>query len=337
LVLTKKNSKFIAYHGIKNPEWSSMNYNSISDKYLTNPAVYKCVNLISRNLSVIPIDVIDKKDQRKLVNHEIIDLINKPNMYQTKVSFFENVSSNIVIHGEAFIEILRDKDNKPLELHILRSDKVNIVYDKNMNPYAYEYFNGEEKRIVKFQNICHIKNFNPVGQRGISPLQSVMKIIDIYDAAINHNYRVLQNSGRPSGALVIDNKSSNLTDEQRAKLRDDMTKLYQGTDNAGKMMLLEGPFKWVEMAISAKDFDYMNAISMTCGMIALALDVPIPLLGGLISSQPTYSNYKEAQISLFNNTIIPMIVKILNSINEHVLSEYSLSAEISDNYLKNIN
>lgn len=336
----RRNSQIITYEGGKNEQWSEINYTSASEKYLSNPAVSKCINLISSNLAVIPLKVLKNgKEIKKNDRDLIVDLINKPNPYQNKVAFFESIAINLIISGEAFIEVIRDEDEMPLELNILRPDKVNLVFNSDMMPTRYEYFNGHKPRVILSKNICHIKNFNPLSHRGSSPMQSIMKIIDIYEAAIKHNYRLLENSGRPSGALVVDNKDSNLTESQREKLREDITKLYQGPENAGKIMLLEGPFKWVEMAISAKDFDYSNAISMACTIIALALGVPTPLLSGLTQGQPTYSNFKEAKLSLFVSTIVPMMKKILYEINEKIFTEsVNYSIEMDDNHVKeNIN
>lgn len=332
----RRQTQIITYPGDENGQCAEMNYASTAEKYLSNPAVSKCVNIISTNLSVIPLKIIkDGKSLKKNQKDHISDLVNRPNPHQNKIAFFENIATNLILSGEAFIEIIRDKeDDFPLELNPLRPDKITLVLNKHFKPTAYDYFDGTESRVITMENMCHIKNFNPLSNRGASPMQSIMKIIDIYEAAIRHNYRLLENSGRPSGALVVDNKDSNLTEEQREKLRNDITKLYQGVENAGKIMLLEGPFKWVEMAISAKDFDYLNAISMSCTLIALAIGIPTPLLGGITQSQPTYSNYKEAKLSLFINTIIPMFKKIIYELNEKLFTDnMQYLFEIDDEYI----
>ena len=65
------------------------------------------------------------------------------------------------------------------------------------------------------------------------------------------------NGARPSGAIVFKprdeaGQSVQLTEYQRAQLLQDMQVRFQGTDNSGRPMLLEGDFDWKEMGLSRR-------------------------------------------------------------------------------------
>lgn len=331
----RQDGRIINYQSAK-LNWSAMNFSAAADRYMTNPAVFQCVNIVASNMAVVPIKIFNKSREIKASDHDLTqELMNKPNPYQNKVAFFESIAASMMIFGEAFVEIVRDGDGNAIELNPISPSNINTVLNKNFALHKYEYHSENVSRVIDLNNMCHFKNYNPIGHRGISPMQSIMKIIDIYEAAIRHNYRLLENSARPSGALISDEV---LSREEKEQLRNDISDIYEGPENAGRIMLLEGKrFKWQEMALSAKDFDYTKAISMACSIIALALGVPTPLLSGITSNQATYSNYKEAKMSLFVNTIIPMMKKIVSELNEKLFVENSLyRLEVDDDYVNDV-
>ena len=88
----------------------------------------------------------------------------------------------------------------------------------------------------------------------MSPLEAGSGAIDQHNAVAGHNLCLLQNGGRPSGALVIKSGRDNysLTEEQRHSLRQDLKEIYEGTRNAGRIMMFEGDFEWKEMGLSQK-------------------------------------------------------------------------------------
>ncbi|MCP5940254.1 phage portal protein, partial [Klebsiella pneumoniae] len=71
---------------------------------------------------------------------------------------------------------------------------------------------------------------------------------------------LMQNGGRPSGALLVKPgpHGQTLTTEQRKTLREDLKDLYEGTKNAGRMMIIEGECEWKEMGLSPKDLDFIE-------------------------------------------------------------------------------
>ena len=105
-----------------------------------------------------------------------------------------------------------------------------------------------------------------------------------------------------------------LSDGQRQQLQDDINTRFQGTNNAGRPLLLEGDFDWKEMGISPKDMDFINQRNMTAKDIALCFGVPSQLIG--IPDAQTYANVQEARLSLYEETIIPLAKRIESDFNE---------------------
>jgi HK97 family phage portal protein len=179
-------------------------------------------------------------------------------------------------------------------------------------PEAFEYSaNGQSIRFAEdpvpgVRPILHVRLFHPVNDHyGMSPIEAAGVAIDIHNTASSWNKALLDNAARPSGALVYAAKSGNLTGEQYARLKAELEEGFQGARNAGRPLLLEGGLDWKPLSLSPKEMDFVQAKHAAAREIALALGVPPMLLG--IPGDNTYSNYQEAQRSLWRQTVLPLV------------------------------
>ena len=133
--------------------------------------------------------------------------------------------------------------------------------------------------------------------------------LDTHNAAGAWNKALLDNSARPSGALVYQPKDgANLSDEQYERLKQELEEGYSGTERAGRPLLLEGGLDWKAMGLTPKDMDFMEARNGAARDIALAFGVPPMLLG--IPGDNTYANYQEANRAFFRQTVLPLAARL---------------------------
>ncbi len=90
-------------------------------------------------------------------------------------------------------------------------------------------------------------------------------------------------------------------------MKRELEESFSGAINAGRPMLLEGGLDWKAMSLTPQDMDFLNAKNTAAREIALALGVPPMLLG--IPGDNTYANYKEANVSFWRQTVIPLAAK----------------------------
>jgi HK97 family phage portal protein len=194
-------------------------------------------------------------------------------------------------------------------------------------PVAYDYVlkgqvieSYEVDQTTGNSKVKHIKLFNPLDDYyGMSPIQASSVDVDQHNLANKHNVNLLQNGARPSGAVIFNPKDETgghvqLSDVQRNQLINDVNQRFSGTGNAGKPMLLEGDFDWKEMGLSPKDMDFVQLKNMSAKDIALVYGVPSQLIG--IPDAQTYSNFAEAKLALYNETIIPLLDRVQGDLNE---------------------
>jgi HK97 family phage portal protein len=245
-------------------------------------------------------------------------LLDRPNPLQSRENFMETLVSTLLLSGNAYVEAVRDDAENVTELYVLRPDRIQIEPGVYGLPKAYIYeVEGKKRRIpvdpeTGRSSILHLKLFHPNNDwYGLSPLQAAALAIDQYNAVGHHNLTLLENGGRPTGALIMKqgDHALPLTEEQRENLKEELAAAYGGSQRAGKMMVLEGDMEWKEMGLSPKDLDFLHGKFMSAREIAQAFGVPPMLVG--VPGDATFANYKEARFHLWEDTILPLLNRLM--------------------------
>lgn len=323
----KKESAMMGYFGVPTNKGKDYKYTDLADEgYLQNAIVYRCVNEISKGASAVPIDIYS--GDNKLENHPLLRLLDRPNPLQSRAEFISALSGYLLLSGNCYVLKTGSEQSAPKELHFLRPDRVNINSNTNSTiPSSYEYrvggkvvANYQVDPETGFSLVKHIKYWNPLDDfYGASPLFAAAVEVDQHNLASDHNINLLSNGARPSGAVIFKPQDSegfavNLSESQRQQLLTDLNNRFQGSNNAGRPLLLEGDFDWREMGLSPKDMDFINLKHMAATDIALCFGVPSQLVG--VPDAQTYANVAEARLALYEETIIPHLKQIESDMNE---------------------
>lgn len=161
--------------------------------------------------------------------------------------------------------------------------------------------------------LLHLKLFHPLDDHlGFPPLAAAQVALDLHNAAARWNKALLDNSARPSGALVYQPKEGgNLSADQYERLKTELDEGYSGPMRAGRPLLLEGGLDWKSMGLSPRDMDFVEARNGAARDVALAFGVPPMLLG--IPGDNTYANYQEANRAFYRLTVLPLVSRIAAS------------------------
>lgn len=312
--------------------WSSQNYETFaSEGYMKNVIAHRCINLISTAASFVSLKLYKIENGQKIENadHPALKLLFQPSRLETKMDFFQSIYSYKMISGNSYIKASLSK-GIPTELKVIRPDKVKVLIDNHGEVCGYSCsVRAEEKKVYinHITNKCeilHLKNFHPLNNYyGFSSVEAARYGIDQHNEASNYAKSLLQNSARPSGALVVkgvDGNGGMLTDEQFERLRDQIDDEFIGIHNTGRPMVLEGGLDWKEMSMRPRDMDFIENKNSASREIALAFGVPPQLLG--LPGDSTYNNMMEARIALWEQTIIPMITDAISGISRWLSNLY---------------
>lgn len=278
---------------------------------------YECINKIAEAVAAIPFYLVRRRgnQQTEIEDHELLTLLDKPNPQMGGQKFREAAIKYLLIAGNSYIERAgpNGKGIPPKELYLLRPDRVKIIPGDSVQLVrGYRYEIGGQKQDFDFGQVQHLKYFHPTDDwYGLSPLEVAAKGIDISNLFMAWNASLLKNDCKPPGAFFSQQR---LSDDDRQRLEEEVVEKWAGSENAGRPLLLEGgSVEWKPFSISPRDMDYLNAEKMTTRKICRIFGVPPELLGD--NENKTYSNYKEARLAFYMETILPLAYFFRDELN----------------------
>ncbi|OLP61847.1 phage portal protein [Xaviernesmea oryzae] len=296
-------------------QWTSRSYAALArEGFMRNPVAHRCLRLLSEAAGAVP--TLLYAGGRELTDHPALSILARPNERQSGIDFFETLYGHLLLSGNAYAEGV-EIDGRLRAVHLLRPDRIRIVEGADGWPETYEYRLGRQVRRYAAADglFLHLRLFHPLDDHlGFPPLAAAQTALDLSNAAARWNKALLDNSARPSGALVYQPKDGgNLPPEQFDRLKSELEDGYAGPARAGRPLLLEGGLDWKPMGLSPKEMDFVEAKNGAARDIALAFGVP-PLMLGLPGDN-TYANYQEANRAFYRLTVLPMIGRTLAALS----------------------
>lgn len=322
------------------PVWMDRNYAQFSQEaYMKNVIAHRAINMVAwagASVKYTLYGVGVRGGRKELKAHPVLRLLRQPNPGLAMSAFFNTLYQHQMISGNAFIQATGPKNAPPVELHLLRPDRVAVLAGKGGLPAGYRYSVNNQstdfpvERLSGFSRVLHLKNFHPLNDwYGLSPVEAAAYSIDQHNQSGAWNQSLLQNGARPSGALVVRSDKmggASLSDDQYMRIKQQIDEQFTGATNAGRPLLLEGGLDWKEMSMSPRDMDFIEAKHACARDIALAFGVPPQLLG--IPGDNTYANLQEARLAMWEQTVIPMVQHAIDLMNNWLRGLFNEPVEL---------
>lgn len=306
--------------------WTTKNYrNFAKEAYENNVIAYSAIQRIANAVASIEW-IVELPDGSTTDQHPYLDLIRRPNPAQSGAEWWRTRIGYLLISGDLYDERVDNTRGLPQELWPLRSDRMKILPGASGMPRGFVYQVGQEKRTFPANEINgrgpirHTKLFNPLDDwYGMSPISAGTFAIDQHNESMTWIQALLQNSARPSGAL-ISKLEEPLTDDEFSRIKNEIETQYSGAANAGRPMLLEGGLDWKQMGFSPMDMEILRSKEAAARDISLAFGVPPLLLN--IPGDNTYANYREARLGFYEDTILPFLKYQTEELNDWLSDDF---------------
>jgi HK97 family phage portal protein len=326
-----------------NVVWTPRKYDKLAEEaYVQNVIAHRCVTLVSEAAASIPLSVFDSGSDEPMTTHPFLDLMSRPNRYQSGFELMSEYFSYLQLAGNAYMEeVSLPSSRGPAELFCLRPDRMKVRLSPRGYPAAFVYEAAGQTQTFDMPvlpteqaPILHSRLFHPTNDTyGLSRTEAAAYSIDTHNEASRFGKQFLQNRCRPEGALTYTDPTKEgrtLTDVQFDRLKKEMEEQYSGPDNAGRPMLLDGGLQWVPYTYSPRDADLMESRRESAREIALAFGVPPMILG--IPGDNTYSNYREANLALYRQTVLPLFRRVAMDLSAFLQPSYGDRFRIEADY-----
>ena len=279
--------------------------------YMDNVDVFSIINYVARNASSVPLKLYNSSND-EITDHEVLELLERPNPDMTFTELLEAfyIYKFSIGNGYLYKPTLENGQNKGKtnEIWIMPGASVQAVSGSWTDPIqGYKILEGEYWSEIPKQDVYHGKFFNPKFENGswvygLSPIKVAIELIRTQ----NYGYTALESSylnGSPP--YMITTKSDDpLTEEQQDNLEEKYKDKYGGADNFRKPLLSGVPLDVKMLGLSPVDLNILEVSKQGMRTLANVLGgVPSVLLNDLDNS--TYSNYKEAKKTFYQNVIMP--------------------------------
>lgn len=282
--------------------------------------VFRCVKKIAQKTASIDWNLYKLKnkqgDTTEVFVHEALDILYRPNPFQTKTEFFEKYMINKLLTGQSFVLKVRDDRGHVVELWNLRPDYVTIIKDTEAFIKGYEFNKQDGTRTVFApEDVIYDAEPSPLDEwGGLSILQAAQVRVDTEEFATKYQRYFFRNNARPDFILSSDDMISS---DQKEEIKKDWDKKHRGVINAGRGAFLEMGLKYQQVSISQREMDYIESLKMTRDDILTAFAVPKPIIA--ITEDVNYANAKTAMEVFLTETIQPEINRVTEKLNEHLV------------------
>lgn len=287
------------------------------DSAMTLSAVFACVKILVESVATLPLQMFQLKSDGTRIqvkDHDVIRLLyNKPNRYQTRVEFFEQLMLNLVA-GNAYIK--KDFVGKKLvSLQVINTGSVDASIRDDGTP-LYKCKIGNKTVEYTDKEIWHIKLFG-TGFVGMSPIAYGAQSIGIGLAGSDKTSRLMSNGAKPTGALKTEKY---LKKEQRDALRGELDILINGDD--GDLAVLEGNMQFEKISLTPADLELIEIRKMSVEEACRFFGVN-PILIFSTDSSTTWGSGIEQLVDGFHKFgLRPYLERIEESARIHLLQRH---------------
>ncbi|HEN0075473.1 TPA: phage portal protein [Streptococcus pyogenes] len=283
-------------------------------KAMQTTAVYACVRILAEAVASLPIHVYERTvtGKEKKVEHPLYFLLHdEPNPEMSSFVFRETLMTHLLIWGNAYVQIIRDRSGQVISLYPLLPDKMSVHRDESGKLY-YKYKRQSEENpnfkekgdaILKAEDVLHVPGLGFDGLIGYSPIALAKNAIGMTLATENYGASFFKNGANPGGVLE---HPGILKDPKR--VRDSWNAVYNGVTNAHKVAVLEEGMKYTQVGIPPEEAQFLQTRKFQINEIARLYRIPPHMVGDLEKS--SFSNIEQQSLEFVKYTLDPWVVRL---------------------------
>lgn len=287
-------------------------------------AVHSCVRVIAETLATVPVILYKRKGDAKErdTNHPLYSILHdQPNAWQTSFEFKEMLAAHICLRGNAYAEIIRNGGGQVEQLIPLHPDRVLPFMSQGQRVYQYQPPEGET-RILLPGEMFHVPGLSFDGVSGLNPIEYHRDTIGDAIATRDHGSKVFANGAQIGGVLK---HPAHLGKDAQDRLREQFQKRYEGTQNAGKTLILEEGMDFIKLGMTSQDAQFLETRKYQVSDIARIFRVPPHMIGDL--ERATFSNIEQQSLEFVQYTMLPWFRRFEEAVKRDLILKNSQFSE----------
>lgn len=287
---------------------------------LKNSDVFTAIDIIAKDIASTSIKFNDT-DSYLEDDKKILKLLNKrPNPYLDAWHFKYIIVANMLLNGNSYIEIVRDKNNTPIELYHMQNSAVSIeqVDDK----IKYNYIDEVDGHVqLDTEDVLHFRMFTLDGFNGYSSLFALANEIGISMGSKKFLDEFFKNGG--TSTAVLKYQEGRYSDEELSLIRQNFEKSQLKNNNG--LVMLDDTMTFERLKVPTEVLNFLNSYKFSTQQVAKAFGLPISKLG----IETVNTSLKDSGIEYYRNTLYPIFSMMNAEIEEKlfVQSPYEITLD----------
>ena len=174
---------------------------AVARAFLDNPVAQRAVRIVAEGVGSAPLLPSDAAAQR---------LVAATSAGQ---SLLETLAAQLLLHGNGYVQVIRDASGAPAELYALRPERVTVVAGADGWPAAYKYKVGDTTLSIPVEDedgwpqVVHLKAFHPADDHRGPGAEGILRqrgpCADRRAAPSRDRRRSRRSAGRPGRGRVL--------------------------------------------------------------------------------------------------------------------------------------
>lgn len=293
---------------------------SVKEAY-ANPNTYSAIKALSEALGCLPAILYKRNGEsreRAKDNNLYLKLKLKPNKSMTASVFWEVVMKHLLFNGNAYIYVVSNKVNEPIDFLLLDPNKVKVRYNNQERELEYFFTNSSGKIVpLTSKEILHVKVNSTDGFVGRTPFNDAPVAFNLAKKTDDYANKTYAGDATPSGVLTVENP---ISEEEAKALKSSWISNHGATAEEKTIAILQGGMKFEPISFSPHDAKMIESRNYNMRDIAKIFRVPPHLIGDL--ERATFSNIEHQDRQFIKYVLLPYIKKIEEVVNVFLLDLY---------------
>ena len=291
--------------------------------------VYSANQAIADEASAVELKLYRKKpdgDREEIFEHEILDLIKRPNGWLTGSKFWNLYYQYMNLTGEAYI--LKMRNGEPLDkagvlphaLHILPSHLADLQLADTREDSSILFLGR------KFALQSMIRDINPDPENpyvGRSVVKAAAITLDMDYQMKDWNRSLFANGVRPSAVIEVPDV---MEDEAYERLKKQLDEANAGSDNAFKKIIIEGGAKLAPYSMSQQDLDFLASRKFSKDEIFAMFRTSPSIVG--MTEDVNRANAEAQDYTMAKRVTVPRVRSLKELLNIELVEPFDPTLEL---------
>ncbi|WP_082478416.1 phage portal protein [Rhizobium sp. Leaf386] len=259
-----------------------------------------------------------RPDRREAREHPLYDLLaTAPNEWMTSLEFRETISLHIDLTGDAYV-FKNEVRGEITEMILLERSRVTHKQNADYSmSYTLRGLDGSQVTLTSKQ-IWHIKgpSWDTIG--GLNIVQLAREAIGLALATEESHASFHRNGARPSGVLSAEGA---IGDASMVRLAAWVRRHFGGTQNAGKIMVVDRAAKFTPVQMSGVDAQHIETRKFQVERICEVMRVMPIMIGFSGDKNQTFASAEHMFLAHLIHCVRPIHRRVGGSGDLHLLSK----------------